>query len=235
MRGSKRNYQNNKGRANKYQYNNYDCISIENLMIKKSKYKSEYDAQNKNYGTEYEDSIVTKSCVNLNIKSINERKVYARQYRHFFGLKVLMLNKKNISFNLKDYVENPLDTGKFKVIPLSRDYYEMYLNGYKKYYICYNKGISIYDDNDKIYKLSYVKKHAELHIESMTSNTNTYAGTLNLHNSKRYKSDIDILFYEAEVEVDGLFDILSDIALSNFKPKYYIQIIMILFSKIIHC
>ena len=67
MRGSRR--------AQKHYYENYDCISIENLTIKKSKYKSEYDAQNKNYGTEYEDTIVTKSCVNLDIKSINKRTV----------------------------------------------------------------------------------------------------------------------------------------------------------------
>ena len=133
-------------------------------MITKSKYKSENDAQNKNYGIEYEDTIVTKSFVNLNIKSINERKVYTRQYRHFFGLKVIMLNKKIISYNIKYYVRKNSDTGKFKVIHLSRNYYEMYLKGYQKYYICYNKGIfiyDIYDDNDTVYKLKYVKKHED--------------------------------------------------------------------------
>ena len=71
MRGIKRNYPNFKGGAKKYYNNYYNFISIENLLITKSKYKSEYDTQNKNYGMEYEDTIVTKSFVNFNIKSIN--------------------------------------------------------------------------------------------------------------------------------------------------------------------
>ena len=53
----------------------------------------------------------------------------------------------------------------------------------------------------------------------MTSNTDTYAGTINLQNNKGYKSDIDILLYETEVEVDNLFNILSDIKLSKFQAE----------------
>ena len=124
-----------------------------------------------------------------------------------------------ISYNIKYYVGNLLNSGNFKFIPLSRNYYEMYLKGYQKYYICIINGISIYDNNDTEYKLKYVKKHEDLHKESMTSNSDIYAGTLNLRNNKGYKSDINLLLYETEVEVDGLFDILSDIKLSKFQAE----------------
>ena len=63
------------------------------LIVKKTNKRESASKENKNYGIEYENSICTKSCVFLKIKSINDINIYSKQYRHFSGLKLLLLKQ----------------------------------------------------------------------------------------------------------------------------------------------
>ena len=81
--------------------------------------------ENKDYGNEFENFICTKSCVKLKIKSINNKKIYTKQYRHFAGLKVLLINENRDIKDIVYYIKNKLDEGQYKVIPYSNYYYSI--------------------------------------------------------------------------------------------------------------
>ena len=105
-------------------YNNY--IDIDRLKITETNMK-EGANENTNFGYEYEHSIITKSLINLKMHSINERKVYTKENRKFYGLKVVIIKNENY-FKIPDL----LDKGKFKVIPFSNQYYELEYPGFNK-------------------------------------------------------------------------------------------------------
>ena len=107
----------------KNNFNNGNNI-IDNLTITSTNYRCSNFVENVNYGVESEHSISTKSCLNLNIHSINNNQIYTKKYRKFYGLKLVVI--KNKKYYL---IPKCLDRGKFKVIPFSNKYFRLkYLN-----------------------------------------------------------------------------------------------------------
>ena len=117
---------------------NYEDINIDKLNIFRTNMKSSNYMQNEDSGDNFEESLSLKSIIKLPIYSINdEDNIYTRQYRHFFGLKVIVTNK-----HYHAEVKNVLDEGKFKVIPFSNNFFLLKINNYLDYYISYNAEVS---------------------------------------------------------------------------------------------
>ena len=93
-------------------YDNY----IEQLQITIMENKCSDYIENINFGTEFENSICTKTCINMKVKSINEKKVYTKECRKFYWLKILITK----SVSTKKYKSQLFEEGKFKVIPFSK-------------------------------------------------------------------------------------------------------------------
>lgn len=178
---------------------------------------------NNNFGFEFEDSIISKTLINLNVKSINDTSIYTKQYRHFFGLKILIVNRNT---NNNDIIKM-LDEGIFRIIPFSNKYYEIsfkYCN-IQKYFIGYNDKLKVlnakfqeiyyytgtikgYNDDDNFsnnYKNNWKYKEKEYFY-------------FNLKNKNNY-SNYQILLFPTECEVDGLFYVEENIPLSKYKSE----------------
>ena len=125
---------------NSIKYDNY----IEQLQITMMPNKCLDYIENANFGPEFENCICTKTCINMKVKSINEKKVYTKECRKFYGLKILITK----AFSTKKYKSQLLEEGKFKVIPFSNNYFKIYLKNYDVYKISYNnEGITIKINN----------------------------------------------------------------------------------------
>ena len=221
--------QNARGKERKYQKRlprntNYGQIDyIDYLSLSLTEEKCSDFIENANFGFEYENTICTKSCINLKIKSINEKRLYTRRYKHFFGLKLILIKKVN---NLPvDYIERLLDEGKYKVVAFSNNYTKISC-GNINYYISYNgEGLYLYDEYYCEKKLMFLENHKKALINSVTSYSDKYQGTF------MFKMNNEILLYlilySSSAEVDGVFDVLSNIELSEYKAdiiyKNYIE------------
>ena len=193
-------------------YNNY--IDIDRLKITETNMK-EGANENTNFGYEYEHSIITKSLINLKIHSINERKVYTKKNRKFYGLKVVIIKNENY-FKIPDL----LDKGKFKVIPFSNQYYELEYPGFNKIYILINsKNLKIRKDKEIKENYFYFDGiYYDDHTKSKTAKNDSYKGYIHLYN-KINKTSIDIILYTSSCEIDGLFVAEDKIDLSSFQLK----------------
>ena len=186
------------------------------LIIEKTNEKYLYSKQNDKYGIEYENSIVTKSCVNLGVKSINDPNIYTKQYRHFAGLKLLLIYNYNYNIDdISDYIAKQMDEGLYKVIPLSPYYYQIKIGSYK-YFITYT-GNEIILQNYKYQNLYnfFNKEHKNALLYSQTSSTDSYIGTFYISNGKN--KTFELIIYSSEAEVDGFFEVLREIELSEYK------------------
>ena len=185
------------------------------LSLKPTEEKSTDFIENANFGFEYEDTICTKSCVNLKIKSINEKKLYTREYKHFWGLKLILIKQVN---NLpEDYIGRLLDEGKYKVVSFSNNYTKLsYENN--NFYISYNgKGLYLLDEYYKCKKLIIVENHKSALLYSGTSYKDNYIGTFSFIINNEI--NLDLIIYSSACEVDGVFDVVSDIELSEYKTE----------------
>ena len=191
-------------------YNNY----IDKLNIEKVDEKCTNVIENKYYGTEYENTLVTKTCVNLKVKSINDKDIYSEQYRHFGGLKILLIKSKGIK-DEEETISDMLDNGEYKVIPYSNYYYKI-TYGKKYYYISYNRnGLFFRDFKYNDYYPYINDTHRKSLKKSKTSSTDTYLGTYYLFR-ERY-IDLSLIILSSKVEIDGLFEVFDKINLSSFK------------------
>ena len=73
-----------------------------------------------------------KSSLHFPLNSIYEEKIYTKEYRHFFGIKIIIINK-----NKHQEITNLLNKGKFKVVPFSNNYYKLNIEGFMDYFISY--------------------------------------------------------------------------------------------------
>ena len=185
---------------------------IDKLMIEKTSEKSNDNIQNNTYGTYFENSINTKSCVNLNIKSINDRNVFPKEYRHFSGLKLILVDD---TFKSKNFITKLLDEGNYKVIPYSNYYYKITFN-HKDFYISYNeKKLSVMDYYYKIMKKKSIDFHEQSIKNSFTSSNDIYLGTFYLFWLREIQLSLIIL--SSEAEIDGFFDVIDQINLALYK------------------
>jgi len=208
-RGGKRNI-NYFGELNKK--GNY----IDDLNVTLTKKKCIYDfIENKDFGHQFENIICNKSCIHLNIQSINEKNIYTKEYKYFYGLKLLLINEEAAYIN--NYIINLLDAGKYKVIPFSNNYSKLKF-GKAKFNISYNgSGVFLVD---RYYKKKFLKKineHKKLLEESITSYSDTYEGTFKF--SAKEGLLLNLIIYSSKCEIDGLFEVLGDINISEFKAK----------------
>ena len=188
------------------------------IRIEKQHIKNFPNEQNNNFGTEYENSIITKSCVNLKIKSINDKSIFSKQYRHFAGLKILLIFSKQKDYERIEYIKDLLDKGKYRVIPASSYSYTISL---------YRKKINISFDGKKLKvenldgKYITQKNHTapfKAKIESKTSQKDLYLGTFYFFND--FERQLELIIFSSEVEVDGFFEIFGDIQLNSFGADY---------------
>ena len=94
---------------------------IDKLIIEKTEEKYLHGKPNDKYGIEFENSIITKSCVNLCVKSINDPNIYTKEYRHFAGIKLLLVkNNYEKKEDISDYITNFLimESIKLFLIPI---------------------------------------------------------------------------------------------------------------------
>ena len=158
------------------------------LIIEKTEEKYFDGKQNEKYEIDFENSIFTKSCVNLCIKSINDPNIYSKEYRHFARIKLLLIKSKYKSKEENsEYITNILDNGMYKVIPYSNYYYKIKFHKCE-FYISYSGNQLILQDYyyNYIDKLLYIK-HKKALLKSITSSTDTYIGTYQLFNEgKKY-------------------------------------------------
>ena len=191
------------------------------IITKQNKKYSSYEGNN-NFGTDFENTIVTKSCVNLKIKSINDRNIFTKQYRHFAGIKLLLVynycrNHKDLNYERTKFIQELLDNGDYKVIPMSSYYYTITFNG-QKIQILYNGTKLVVKDfynnhlKRNIYSAPYNSK-----INSETSFSDEYLGTYNFFND--FSRNLELILFSSEAEVDGLFEILDDIQLQAFNAE----------------
>lgn len=108
---------------------------IDKMRIEKQEKKCFFHGINNNFGTDFENTIVTKSCVNLKIKSVNDNNIFTKQYRHFSGLKLLLIYYTQKPDDKANYIRDFLDSGKYKVIPTSSHYYKIFLQSILLYII----------------------------------------------------------------------------------------------------
>lgn len=196
---------------------------IDELIIEKTEEKYLHGKPNDKYGIEFENSIITKSCVNLCLRSINDPNIYTKEYRHFAGIKLLLVkNNYEKKEDISDYITNLLDNGKYKVIPYSNYYYKIKFR-HIQFYISFS-------GNDLIMKNYYYKdmdpffyiEHEQALSKSITSYSDSYLGTYRLFKDK--KKYLDLIIYSSEAEVDGFFEVLNKIELSSFKaPIAYLN------------
>ena len=149
----------------------YSKNYIDKMKIEKQEEKCFSFGINYNFETDFENAIVTKSCVNLKIKSIKDKNIFTKQYRHFSGLKVLLIYD-NHNFKEKvNYIKKLLDNGKYKVIPTSEHYYKISFSD-QHYYISFDgKNLIVCDEGyNPIYKYDYPAPEYSMK-ESLTSKT----------------------------------------------------------------
>ena len=143
--------------------------------MKPTEEKCSYFIENANFDFEYENTICTKSCINLKIKSINEKKLYTREYKHFWGLKLILIRQVN---NLaEDYIERLLDEGKYKVVSFSNNYIKLSYET-NNFYISYNgKGLYLLDEYYHKKQLIFEENHHNALYNRETSYKDNYEGT----------------------------------------------------------
>ena len=161
----------------KFKKDNSD-FDISKLEIIETNEKVEGANENSFYGFDFEHSIVTKSLTNLNIHSINDRKIYTKENKIFFGLKLVIV--KNGKY---DKIPKFLDSGKFKVIPYSNKYYEINYPGYNKLYISINSKQLFIAQDENIKRKYYFfdkKSYYNYHKLTKTANGDKYEGYIHL-------------------------------------------------------
>ena len=185
------------------------------IRIEKRHEKSFTQEENNNFGTYFENSIVTKSCANLKIESIKDKNIFTKQYRHFIGLKILLIYSGHNKNERIKYIKDILDKGEYRVIPASSYSYSI---SFKKQKI----NVSFNGTQLKVtdfYNNYYLKgiKYADptkAKEESDTSKFDKYLGTFYLFQD--FGRKLELIIYSSEVEVDGLFEIFENIQLNSF-------------------
>ena len=190
--------------------NNSNNIS-DNLTITSTNYRCSNFIENFNYGVEFEHSISTKSCLNLNIHSINNNHIYTKGYRKFYGLKLVVI--KNQKYYL---IPKCLDKSKFKVIPFSNKYFRLkYLNCIPLF-ISYNaEGVFVVKEDFKNYFYYDNKNYYDYHTKTKTSKNDVYEGYIHLKDNN--SNIIEIFIYSSSCKVNGLFEVESDFDIKKFQ------------------
>ena len=186
---------------------------IEELKISNTNFTCSDFIENPTYGTEFEHTISTKSCLHLDLHSINNKEIYTKQNREFFGLKLVII--KNKKYNL---IPRLLDTGKFKVIPFSNKYYKLQYLHCEPLLISYNdEGVFVANEDftDYFYYDDYT--YYDYHSQSNTSKNDIYKGYIQLIDA--YSQIIEIFIYSSSCEIDGLFEVGTDFDLEEYKSK----------------
>ena len=185
-----------------------DRLYVINTGIKCSNY-----IQNPKYGYDFEHAIATKSLFFLPLRSINDINLYTKEYRHLYALKLVIFDEYKPHKICKF-----LDEGRFRIIPFSNDYYKIFIQGFKTYFISYN--------SEKISVQTIYKRNVPLddfyknnHKDSKTAKSDIYVGTFKLYTQEGYKSNYLISLYKSSCEIDGLFICLNNINLDDFKAK----------------
>lgn len=186
-------------------FNQYDDNFIEELKISMMKQKCSNYLENANFGTEFENCICPKTCINTKAQSINEKTVYTKKYRKFFGLKILVTK----AYSNKKYKSKLLREGKFRVIPFSNNFFKISLKGYDAYKLSYNnEGITI--ESNKIRK--------KILLRNIDFSGDGYNGNYPMY-KKGIISDLNIVLYVSSCQIDGLFNVIKDINLSVFQAS----------------
>ena len=184
---------------------------IDELKIYSTNFTCSDFIENSNYGNEFEHTISTKSCLHLDINSINSKKIYTKQNRKFFGLKLVVIKNNNY-----DLIPILLDEGKFKVLPFSNKYYRLKYFNCEPLLISYNnERVFVTDENFRDYYYFDYYTYYDYHLKSKTSKNDNYRGYIQLKgvNSKI----IEIFIYSSSCEIDGLFEVSSDFDLGKYK------------------
>ena len=185
-----------------------DRLYVINTGIKCSNY-----IQNPKYGYDFEHAIATKSLFFLPLRSINDINLYTKEYRHLYALKLVIFDEYKPHKICKF-----LDEGRFRIIPFSNDYYKIFIQGFKTYFISYNsEKISVQTIYKRDVPLDYFYKNN--HKNSKTAKSDIYVGTFKLYTQEGYKSNYLISLYKSSCEIDGLFICLNNINLDDFKAK----------------
>ena len=184
---------------------------IDELKISSTNFICSDFIENPDYGTEFEHTISTKSCLHLDIHSINSKKIFTKQNRKFFGLKLVVIKNNNY-----DLIPKLLDEGKFKVLPFSNKYYRMKYFNCEPLLISYNnEGVFVTDEyfHDYLYFDNYT--YYNYHSKSKTSKNDNYIGYIQL--TSMNSQIIEIFIYSSSCEIDGLFEVCSDFDLEKYK------------------
>ena len=184
---------------------------IDKLKISSTNFTCSDFIENPDYGTEFEHTISTKSCLHLDIHSINSKKIFTKQNRKFFGLKLVVIKNNNY-----DLIPKLLDEGKFKVLPFSNKYYKMKYFNCEPLLISYNnEGVFVTDEyfHDYLYFDNYT--YYNYHSKSKTSKNDSYIGYIQL--TSMNSQIIEIFIYSSSCEIDGLFEVCSDFDLEKYK------------------
>lgn len=195
----------------KNNFNNGNNI-IDNLTIISTNYRcSNFIEKNVNYGVEFEHSIAIKSCLNLNIHSINNNQIYTKEYRKFYGLKLVVI--KNQKYYL---IPKCLDKGKFKVIPFSNKYFRLkYLNCIPLFISYNSEGVFVVKEDFKNYFYYDNTSYYDYHTKTKTAKNDAYEGYIHLKDN--YSNIIEIFIYSSSCEVDCLFEVESDFDINKFQ------------------
>ena len=209
MRRSRNNFFKRKFKFNSNRYTNFNkpnndiSCNIDNInIIKLNKKASDY-IENANFGFEFENSINTKTCYKLKARSINDKEIYTKNYRHFHGLKIVLTNSKNNNWFFKS---NLLEKGIYKIIPYSNNFFKLKIIDSDPILISYH-----------YYEIIIVNNNYE-RIINLNDNKYTedkYVDSINIY-KKGIATNLFISMYIDSVEIDGFFEITREINLIEF-------------------
>ena len=166
--------------------------------------KASDNIENANFGFEFENSIITKTYYKLKAKSINDKRIYTKNYRQFYALKIILINSYN---NNKNYKNKLLEKGEYKILPFSNNYFKLFINNNDPIKVSYHDK-EIYIINNKRKKIIKLKENEY--------SDDKYIGSIYFYKNGK-ETNLVISFYRESCEIDGLIEIVKPINLSDFK------------------
>ena len=209
MRRSRNNFFKRKFKFNSNRYTNFNksnndiSCDIDNINIIKLNLKASDYIENANFGFEFENSINTKTCYKLKARSINDKEIYTKNYRHFHGLKIVLTNFKNNNMFFKS---NLLEKGIYKIIPYSNNFFKLKIIDSDPILISYHYYEIIIVNNN-------YKRIINLNDNKYTEDK--YVDSINIY-KKGIATNLFISMYIDSVEIDGFFEITREINLIEF-------------------
>ena len=166
--------------------------------------KASDNIENANFGFEFENSIITKTYYKLKAKSINDKRIYTKNYRQFYALKIILINSYN---NNKNYKNKLLEKGEYKILPFSNNYFKLFINNNDPIKVSYH---------DKEFYIINNKRKKIIKLKENEYSDDKYIDSIYFYKNGK-ETNLVVSFYIESCEIDGLFEIVKPINLSDFK------------------